>query len=86
MGLHSQTASVFTLALASLAASASAAMALCSCTGSLTSFLKKKISNRYPFNRFLFVNTVHYSFNQGRQNTCHEGHKKAAQGATKQNT
>jgi hypothetical protein len=76
MGPHSQTASVFTLALASLAASASAAMALCSCTGSLTSFLKKKIYNRYPFNRsFLYVL---YSFNQSRQNTVHVqgSHKK----------
>jgi hypothetical protein len=58
MGPHSQTAPVFTLALASLAASASAAMALCSCTGSLTSFLKKKIYNKYPFNRVFYSITV----------------------------
>jgi hypothetical protein len=61
---------VFTLALASLAASASAAMALCNCTGSLTSFLLKKTSSSckyyvfpeiFIFSHLPFI--LHYSIN-----------------------
>lgn len=45
-----------TLALASLVASASAAMALCSWTGSLTSFLKQNMIRNTAFDTYIHMN------------------------------